>query len=454
MIEVTMPQLGESVAEGTVTQWHVKEGDYVEREQPLLEVATDKADSEVPSPGSGIIKSISAAEGDIVATGGLLCTIDDSAMKPAGGDAPATEKVQEGPIDGGGSAPTEPAPTPSGAGLASPAIRQLARDRGVDLSKVKGTGERGRITRADVEEASRGGGSAGPMSLPGPPSSGGHDFDATPTPSQARQATERAEEIGQLLNAEVPIPGVGYRSYKVPPYKEKEGDEIVPFNRRRRITADHMVYSTQVSPHVVTVAEIDLHATSKLRDQHKRAFKEEGVPLTFLTFVLAAVVKALREYPKLNARVLDDSYVVFKDLNVGIAVDTPGGLLVANIKQTDRLSMRGIASSIDDLARRARAGKITADDLMGTTFTVSNPGRKGNLFGAAIISQPNVGILRMGEIKKRPVVVAGADGDDQIAIHPVMYSALSYDHRIVDGVEANEFLWCIADILQKAEFEI
>ena len=246
----------------------------------------------------------------------------------------------------------------------------------------------------------------------------------------------------------------GYRSYKVPAYRETEGDEIVPFNRRRRITADHMVYSTQVSPHVVTIAEIDLYATSKLRDQHKRAFKEEGVPLTFLTFVLAAVVKALREYPKLNARVLDDSYVLFKDLNVGIAVDTPGGLLVANIKQTDRLSMRGIASSIDDLAKRARAGKITADDLMGTSFTVSNPGRKGNLFGAAIISQPNVGILRMGEIKKRPVVVTGADGDDQIAIHPVMYSALSYDHRIVDGVEANEFLWRIADILQKAEFEI
>jgi 2-oxoglutarate dehydrogenase E2 component (dihydrolipoamide succinyltransferase) len=453
MIEVTMPQLGESVAEGTVTQWHVKEGDYVEREQPLLEVATDKADSEVPSPGSGVITKISAAEGDIVATGGPLCTIDESAEKPAGGEAPKTEKAQEGGGDDG-SAETVPAePTPSGGGLASPAVRQLARDKGVDLSKVHGTGERGRITRDDVEKASRGDGGS-PASLPGPPSSGGRDFDATPTPSQARQATERADEIANLMNAEVPIPGVGYRSYKVPPYKEKEGDEVVPFNRRRRITADHMVYSTQVSPHVVTVAEIDLYATSKLRDQHKRAFKEEGVPLTFLTFVLAAVVKALREFPKLNARVLDDSYVVFKDLNVGIAVDTPGGLLVANIKQTDRLSMRGIASSINDLASRARAGKITADDLMGTTFTVSNPGRKGNLFGGAIISQPNVGILRMGEIKKRPVVVTGVDGDDQIAIHPVMYSALSYDHRIVDGVEANEFLWRIADILQKAEFEI
>jgi 2-oxoglutarate dehydrogenase E2 component (dihydrolipoamide succinyltransferase) len=470
MIEVTMPQLGESVAEGTVTQWHVKEGDYVEREQPLLEVATDKADSEVPSPGSGVVTKIAAAEGDIVATGGLLCTIDESASKPAGGaSAASSSEGKSESADEQAAAPTDtqPAPSPqgpsSGSGLASPSIRQLARDKGVDLSAVQGTGERGRITRQDVEKAAGGDGSSGPSSLPGPPPSA-RDFDATPLPGQARAVADRvtssnregggsSQDIADLMNA-MPVPGVGYGSYKVPPYKEKPGDEIVPFNRRRRITADHMVYSTFVSPHVVTVAEIDLFATSKLRDQHKRAFKEEGVPLTFLTFVIAAVVKALREFPTLNARVLDDSFVKFKDINVGIAVDTPGGLLVANIKQTDQLSMRGIASNINDLASRARAGKIGVDDLMGTTFTVSNPGRKGNLFGGAIISQPNVAILRMGEIKKRPVVVTGTGGDDQIAIHPVMYSALSYDHRIVDGVEANEFLWRIADILQRAEFEI
>lgn len=464
MIEVTMPQLGESVAEGTVTQWHVKEGDYVEREQPLLEVATDKADSEVPSPGSGVVTKIAASEGDIVATGGLLCTIDESASQPAGADTsadgPKPEAQRPDPAEAESQAsPPAPQAPPSGGGLASPSIRQLARDKGVDLSTLTGTGERGRVTRQDVEQAAKSG--PAPVSLPGtPPSvpSSARDFDATPLPSQSRAVADRATEgasgeIAQLMN-EIPIPGVGYGAYKVPPYREQPGDEVVPFNRRRRITADHMAYSTFVSPHVVTVTEIDLFATSKLRDEHKRAFKEEGVPLTFLTFVIAAVVKALREYPKLNARVLDDSYVLHKDLNVGIAVDTPGGLLVANIKQTDNLSMRGIASSINDLAGRARAGKITADDLMGTTFTVSNPGRKGNLFGGAIISQPNVGILRMGEIKKRPVVVTGPGGDDHIAIHPVMYSALSYDHRIVDGVEANEFLWRIADILQRAEFEI
>ena len=252
---------------------------------------------------------------------------------------------------------------------------------------------------------------------------------------------------------EMPVAGVGYGSYKVPPYVAKPGDEIIPFSRRRRITADHMVYSQTVSPHVVTVAEIDLHATSKLRDEHKGAFKKEGVPLTFLTFVVAAIVAGLREHPSLNARVLDDSYVVHKAINIGIAVDTPGGLLVANIKQADQLSLRGIASAIHDLATRAREGNITADDLMGTTFTVSNPGRKGNLFGGAIISQPNVGILRVGEIKKRPVVISRG-GDDHIAIHPVMYSALSYDHRIIDGVAANEFLWRVREVLETADFQI
>jgi 2-oxoglutarate dehydrogenase E2 component (dihydrolipoamide succinyltransferase) len=452
MIEVHMPQLGESVAEGTVTQWHVKPGDYVKREQPLLEVATDKADSEVPSPSDGAIVNISAAEGAIVATGGLLCTIDESATVPAAG-APAP-----GPAAGAteAAAPSA-APSSSGRAMSSPSTRKLAREEGVDLNGVAGTGDRGRVTHQDVRRAA--GPAPGaqspsvvPLSVPSaPPSEMG--FDVTPSPTQARAAVSQADEIRQLMNVEAPVPGVGYRSYKVPPYRPQPGDEIIPFNRRRRITADHMVYSQTVSPHVVTVAEIDMHATSTLRDKHKVAFKKDGVPLTFLTFVIAAVVKALREHPSLNARVLDDSYVVFKDINVGIAVDTPGGLLVANIKQTDQLSVRGVAAGINDVATRARSGKITADDLMGTTFTVSNPGRKGNLFGGAIISQPNVAILRVGEIKKRPVVVSH-DGDDHIAIHPVMFTALSYDHRIVDGVEANSFLWRISDVLSRAEFEV
>lgn len=437
MIEVVMPQLGESVAEGTVTQWHVKAGDHVKRQQPLLEVATDKADSEVPSPSDGVIKSLAAGEGDVIPTGGLLCIIDETASAPA-----------EEP-----SAPPEPPAVEPTSPMSSPSTRKLAREQGVDLSRVQGTGDRGRITKGDVERAAGAPPTMPPSvqpSMPTAPPSAIRDYDATP--SEPRVASSRADEIAALINV-VPAPGVGFRSYKVPPYRERPGDETVPFSRRRRITADHMVYSQAVSPHVVTVAEIDLHATSKLRDQHKGPLKKEGVSLTFLTFVVAAVTKALRETPTLNARVLDDSYVLLKDINVGVAIDTPAGLLVANIKNTDKLSLRGIAMSIQEVAERARDGKITADDLMGTTFTVSNPGRKGNLYGGAIISQPNVGILRVGEIKKRPVVVE-SDGDDHIAIHPVMFAALSYDHRIVDGVEANAFLWRVADLLNRAEFEV
>jgi len=282
---------------------------------------------------------------------------------------------------------------------------------------------------------------------------GGEPQGAARAPAPSGQA----QELSQLIQAGggfvPPIPGVGFGAYKVPAYTQRPGDQVVPFNRRRRITADHMVYSKLTAPHVVTVAEVDLHATAKLRDQHKDQFKKAGVSLTYLAFVAAAAVKALREHPDVNARVLENAYVRIRDINLGIAVDTAGGLIVPSIKHADELSLLGIARGIDELAGRARSGKITADDLANTTFTVSNPGLKGNLFGGAIISQPNVGILRMGEIKKRPVVV-NRDGEDAIAIHPVMFMALSYDHRIIDGVLANSFLWRVADIISRGEFEL
>lgn len=454
MIDVLMPQLGESVAEGTVTKWLVREGDHVRKEQPLLEVATDKADSEIPSPSAGVVKSIAAAAGTVVAKGGLLCRIDPSAavdatMRPQ----PSVIKKDEPRVETPPPAPA-PAATPA-APAASPATRKFARELGVDIRDVQATGEHGRVTRDDVVRAV---GASQP-----PPSAPPKAVEGAPTEAPAAvrpvapAATPATVELSQLIQAGggfvPPIPGVGFGAYKVPPYVQKPGDEIIPFNRRRRITADHMVYSKIASPHVVTVAEVDLHATSKLRDQHKDKLKKEGVSLTFLAFVCAAVVKALRENPGLNARVLDNSYAVLRDINLGVAVDTQGGLIVPSIKQADQLSLRGLAAQIDDVAKRARNGKITADDLAGTTFTVSNPGLKGNLFGGAIISQPNVGILRMGEIKKRVVVVT-KDGEDSIAIHPVMFMALSYDHRIIDGVLANSFLWRVGDILGRAEFEV
>jgi 2-oxoglutarate dehydrogenase E2 component (dihydrolipoamide succinyltransferase) len=215
-----------------------------------------------------------------------------------------------------------------------------------------------------------------------------------------------------------------------------------------------MTYSKFTSPHVVTVAEVDLHKTSKLREANKDRYKKEGASLTMLAFVVAATARALRENPNVNARVLDDSFVMFKDVNLGVAVDSPDGLVVPVVRRADELGVRGIVRSVDELAKRAKTGKITADDLSSATFSVTNPGLKGNLFGGAVISQPNVGILRMGEIQKRVVVVEGPDGEDHMVIHPIMLLALSYDHRIVDGVAANSFLWRVTELLEKGEFDV
>ncbi|RYE74452.1 MAG: 2-oxo acid dehydrogenase subunit E2, partial [Myxococcales bacterium] len=244
----------------------------------------------------------------------------------------------------------------------------------------------------------------------------------------------------------------GYGSFKAPIYNPKPGDQVVPFSRKRRITADHMVYSKLTSPHVVTVAEVDLHNIMKQREAFKGQYKKEGIGLTVLSYVCQAAVKALRAYPGVNARVLDGATAILKDINLGVAVDAPDGLVVPNIKHADELSLKGLARSIGELAGRARDNKLTPDDFSGATFTVTNPGPKGNLFGGAIISQPNVAILRMGEIKKR-VVVIEENGEDRIVIHPVMYLALSYDHRVIDGVLGNDFLWMVADLLRKGQFE-
>lgn len=417
--KVTMPQLGESVVEGTVGRWLVAEGERVEKDQPIVEILTDKADSEVPAPIAGVVVSLFANVDDVVAVGEALCEIDENATASAGASSKPAEASEA-------DLPT-PVEKTSDEG-ASPSIRKLARERGVDLGSVRGTGESGRVTREDVLAAAEA--TATPATPP---------RRASPPPARAPEAP--AARAGRPS------------AFRMPPYVPAAGDEVVPFTRRRRIIADHMVFSKHVAPEVVTLAECDLHATAKLRDQHKGAYEKEGLSLTYLAFVAHATARALREFPELNARVLDDAFVKLKDVNLGIAVDTPKGLVVPVIRNADELSIRGLAKAIIDLATRARDGKLTPDDLSKKTFTISNPGRQGNLVGGAIISQPNVGILRIGTIKKRPVVVE-AGGDDVIAIHPVMYMALTYDHRVVDGVHANGFLFRITQILEEADFEV
>lgn len=446
-IDVTMPQLGESVSEGTLTKWLVKEGDVVKKDQPLIEVATDKADSELPAPVDGRLVKIAVPEGETVTVGTVLGQIEEGQFDaPAKSSAPPAtpSSPSAGASPGPGDGVSKSA---AGGALASPTVRQAARDGGVDIDQVQGTGDRGRITKDDVSRA----GTQSQQVPQGAPEPQRSQAPSAPSP----QAASRSRELSAMANGFMPpVPGVGYGAFKVPAYREKDGDKVVPFSRRRRITADHMTYSKVTAPHVVTVAEVDLHRTSKLREANKDRYKKEGLGLTMLAFVSAATARALREFPAMNARVLDDAYVQLKDINLGVAVDSPDGLVVPVVRRADELGIRGIVRGIDDVAKRARAGKITIDDLSGASFSVSNPGLKGNLFGGAIINQPNVGILRVGEIQKRVVVVEGPDGDDQMVIHPVMYMALSYDHRVVDGVAANGFLWRVTEILEKGDFDV
>ncbi len=460
MTDVLMPQLGESVSEGTIAKWLVAEGDVVKKDQPIVSIATDKADNELPSPVNGRVTKLVAAEGSVLPVNALLCQLEEgnfeSAAKPAekasGDAAPPAAAQQASSAQAAPAAPAQAAPAPaasSGNGtsrdvLAQPAVRDRARQEGVDLSNVRGTGEMGRITMDDVSRAKG--------AQPAPAAAGAPAAAATgKSPAAAQNLAAIVNQSGGFVP---PIPGLGFGAFKVPQYRPKDGDKVIPFTRRRRITADHMTYSKFASPHVVTVAEVDLFKASQLRDAHKERYKKEGMPLTMLAFVVGVAARALRENSALNARVLDDSYVIFRDVNLGVAVDSPDGLVVPVIRRADELGVKGVVRAIDDIAKRARTGKLTADDLSGATFSITNPGLKGNLFGGAIINQPNVGILRMGEIQKRVVVIEGPSGEDLIAIHPIMYMALSYDHRVVDGVAANNFLWRVTELMEKAEFEV
>jgi 2-oxoglutarate dehydrogenase E2 component (dihydrolipoamide succinyltransferase) len=453
LIDVIMPQLGESVSEGTITKWLVREGDIVKKDQPLLEIATDKADSELPAPTGGRVAKLLAKEGDVVAVKSLVCQIEEGVVAAPGAGASAPPAAAApAPAQANDGASRNAA---AGAPLASPSARKAALENDVNLDNVRGSGEYGRIGRDDVLRASAPSAASAPSQtqLSQPRSApAGSPLVAVPAPT--KPAAQLAQIINQAGGFTPPIPGLGFGTFKVPQYRPVEGDKVIPFTRRRRITADHMTYSKFASPHVVTVAEVDLHKASRIREANKERYKKEGLSLTMLAFAVVASARALRENPDLNARVLDDAYVVLKDVNIGVAVDSPDGLVVPVVRRADELGVRGIVRAVDDLAKRARTGKITIDDLSGATFSVTNPGIKGNLFGGAIINQPNVGILRMGEIQKRVVVVEGPEGEDQMAIHPVMYMALSYDHRVVDGVSANSFLWRVTEILEKGDFEV
>jgi 2-oxoglutarate dehydrogenase E2 component (dihydrolipoamide succinyltransferase) len=397
-----------------------------------------------------------AQEGAVVAVGQPLARLDDSS---AGAKAAAPKPAASAPQQ---QAPkvSQPPPAREGDGngvRASPVGRNVAQEHGLDLEKVSGSGVGGRITKADVlnhlERAEDVGATSARGSEMQPPLSTlpGQRAPSQPPPPVLQPAPS------------LPPPPAGYtgygpvaitlRAYKPPRYTPKEGDQVLPFDQRRRLIAEHMVYSKVTSPHVPCTAEVDMTPLSRLRAEWKKAKETGGKAPSYLVAVCRATIQALGEFPRVNAVVQDESLILRRDINLGVAVETEKGLLVPVIRKASEKSVLGLARAMDDLAARARTSKVTADELSGGSFTVSNPGLKGNLFGAAIINQPQVGILRMGEIVKRPVV-REVDGEDHIVIRQMMYLTLSYDHRVIDGVTGNSFLHRVRELLEAAQFPL
>ncbi|HEX4209424.1 MAG TPA: dihydrolipoamide acetyltransferase family protein [Candidatus Binataceae bacterium] len=489
-LEVTMPQMGESVVEGTVTKWLVKEGDRVREDQPLCEISTDKVDTEIPSPGSGVITQIVAGEGQTLPVGALIAVIDSAAAatgtKPAAPAAPvqaeprpsaaaaeppalravrrppspvspspapaetgATPSASAAPMPSSNPAPAQGAvtrPPTTSTGDAprrySPVVLRMAEEHGIDLSHIPGSGLGGRISKRDVErylESLRSG------------SQTAHQQNGAATSPEVAGA---AKPVPNLTTGQPSIAPATGNIFRPPVYQPHEGDTVEPFTRRRKLIAEHMVFSKTHSPHVGTVAEVDLTRVMTLRDAHKAAFaKSEGFALTLLPFAAMATVRGLQEFPRMNSSVVGDSVVIRHEINLGIAMDAEEGLVVPVIKAAESMSLIGLAREIERLRKKVAERSLSVDDLAGGSFTLSNPGREGNLYGFAIINQPQVVILRMGEVKKRPVVVE-INGSDALAIRTMMFLALSYDHRVIDGVLGNRFLYRTGKILEEAGFEL
>ena len=443
---ISMPALGESVSEGTVTRWLKNVGDAVAVDEALLEVSTDKVDTEIPSPVAGTLLSIDAPADTTVPVGARLASIGTSGavsapvapapvappvvqapVAPPVVQAPVAPPVVQAPAVAPAAAPfnSMPAPVVNNSDLyVTPLVRKIASDAGIDLATVRGTGVGGRIRKQDVFDAAE------------------RARVATPTAPQipsapAASATPAAPAAPKVAAAASPLRGT-----------------TVPMSRLRKVIASRMVESLQTSAQLTTVIEVDITKISKLRDRAKKSFEErEGVKLTFLPFFAVAVCEALKQHPVLNSSVDGENIIYHGTENLGIAVDTERGLLVPVIKDAGDLNLGGVARRIVDVAARTRDNKISPDELSGGTFTITNTGSRGALFDTPILNQPQVAILGLGAIVKRPIVVADGDGGETIAIRSMVYIAISYDHRIVDGADAARFLATLKERLEEGRFE-
>jgi pyruvate dehydrogenase E2 component (dihydrolipoamide acetyltransferase) len=435
-VDVIMPQMGESIFEGTITKWLKKAGDKIERDEPLFEISTDKVDAEIPSPSAGVLKEIKVNEGQTVPIQTVVAVIDADGAA-AGSAAPAvsapakTEAAKPAPAAAKAQAPSAPAveaPSPIARPAAangekvrsSPLVRKIAREHNIDVSQVPGTGAGGRVSKYDILNAVEGGAGAARSAQPAPaPSSA-----APVRPSAPPPATGGASASAVLENA-VPREKMYFGHY-----------EVQPMSVMRQRIAEHMVLSKRVSPHVYSVDEADMTGIATLRAKMKNKFEETtGTKLTFMPFFVRAAVEALRAFPTVNSSVDGTNVVLHKECNIGIAVALDWGLIVPVIKNAEEKNFLGIARTMNDLAERARAKKLKPEEVAEGTFAITNPGVFGGLFGLPVINQPNVAILGLGTIEKRPVVI-----DDAIAIRSMVYLTLSYDHRVVDGAVAHQFM--------------
>ena len=414
---VLMPQMGESIAEGTVVRWIKKVGDHVDRDEPLFEISTDKVDAEIPSPAAGVLSEIRVREGETVAVNSVVATIGDGVIAVVESEqAPPSPLPSSRQVPHSASGrlaqpdePVESSPSPNQAqpgqpvedvrrARSSPLVRRIAKEHQIDIGTIAGSGIGGRVTKQDI--------------------------------------------LGFLEHRPAGVPKAP--TQYIPAFRPGEPVEIVPMGVMRKKIAEHMVLSRRTSAHVHSVFEVNFSRVAHLREQKKAAYERDGVKLTFLSFIAKAVAGALRAFPVLNSSLDGDNIVYKKDINLGVAVALDWGLVVPVLKKADEQNLLGLSRAIADVAARARAKQLKPEDVQGGTFTITNPGTFGAQFGMPIINQPQVAILGIGAIEKRAVVI-----DDAIGIRPMGYLTLGYDHRLVDGAVADQFLSQVKDTLEK-----
>ena len=443
MIDVIMPQMGESIVEGTLTRWLKKPGERIERDEPLFELSTDKVDTEIPSPASGVLAEILVQEGTTVSINTVVGRIGDGAAVAAPAPAPAAVQAPPPP-------PPPPAPAPAPAPVAaapapvsvpvtaevedaggplSPLVRKMARENNIDLSKVRGTGAGGRITKADLEAH---------MSAPAPAASAVIVQPVAPPPPPPAPVAAPVSAPPPAVREPAAMPNAA------------PALRVEPMSVMRQKIAEHMVFSKRTSAHVTTVHKADMTKVAKMREKKKRGVQEQyGFSLTFLPFVVRATAAALREFPIVNASIDGSNVIYHRDINIGIAVALENGLIVPVIRNADEKNIIGLQRHIVDLATRARSRQLRPDEVQGGTFSISNFGSFGSIFATPVINQPQVAILGVGAVQKEPVVV-----DDAIAIRSTAYLALTFDHRLIDGALADQFTSRVKAILEDWSEEV